>query len=246
MRVAVVSQQRPPKIQASSGKKVGKRQARTKNEDGLGAFGEAAQIVERLAAAQLGREAAFGGHDREREEGRAGADEANSRKAAARRCGGVGDREGEDHARVDDEVEDDVEKAAEVGRPRCAGDRAVQAVGEAVEQEKREAERVGLAGDRGHGREAEDEADQVVALAERPRCGKRPASARAAGRSGGAGVRRASPAGRNARAGSGLVGPGRPAVARATSRGSPPARPRPRPADRRCAAAACRARRRSR
>ena len=45
--------------------------------------------------------------------------------ALARR---VGQREGERHAGIDDEVEHDVEEAAEVGQAAPAGERAVEAV----------------------------------------------------------------------------------------------------------------------
>ena len=59
---------------------------------------------------------------------------ANRRKAAASALApGSATREGEHHAGIDDEVEDDVEKAAEVGEPRLAGHGAVQAVGETVQ-----------------------------------------------------------------------------------------------------------------
>ena len=62
---------------------------------------------------------------------------ANSRKAAASAlAAGIGDREREDHAGIDDEVEHDVEKAAEVGEPVLARHRAVQAVGEAIDEEQ--------------------------------------------------------------------------------------------------------------
>ena len=129
MRVAVVSQQRAPKIQAIAGNQSGRRQARTKASDGLGAFGQAAEVVEGFLAAQVGREAAFGGHDREGEEGRAGADEAEDQEGGGQRVGGgVGEREGERDTRVDDEVEQDVEEAAEVGQAALAGDGAVEAV----------------------------------------------------------------------------------------------------------------------
>ena len=105
-----------------------------------------AQIIERLAAAQVGREPALGRHDREGEKRRAGAHEGEQQERGGQRVARrIGDREGEHHAGIDDEVEHDVEKAAEIGEPRMAGHRAVQAVGEAVEGEQRQAGAVGPA-----------------------------------------------------------------------------------------------------
>ena len=56
---------------------------------------------------------------------------------------GFGQREGERHPGIDDEIADDVEVAAEIGQPRAAGQRAIEAIEQAVEQQKAEPEAVG-------------------------------------------------------------------------------------------------------
>jgi succinate dehydrogenase/fumarate reductase flavoprotein subunit len=84
------------------------------DRDGLRALGKAAEVVERLAAAVLARQAALGREDGEGKKRRARADERQDQERG--RYGVLRPRQGEaeGHAGIDDEIADDVEIAAEI------------------------------------------------------------------------------------------------------------------------------------
>ena len=125
----------------------------------LAALGEAAQVVERLPSLALVREPALGGEDRVGEERRPGADEAQQQEERRHDVAGRRQREADDQRVVDEEIQHDVEVAAEVGDASLPRHRAVEAVGEAVRQQEAETQQGLALRDRCRGAEAEGEAD---------------------------------------------------------------------------------------
>ncbi len=101
---------------------------------GLGALGQAAEVVDALVGVVGGGEPALGGDGREGEEGRAGADEGRDQDRGRQRVGcGRGEGEAEGDQGVEQEVERDVDEGAAVGRAGLARHGTVEAVGQAVE-----------------------------------------------------------------------------------------------------------------
>src|SRR3546814_9510562 len=76
------------------------------------------------------------------------------------RCRSVRPADGEEelHAGIEEKIQHDVEIAAEVARSRMAGDRAIEAVGEAVQQDERQRCRVALQRQQRPGAATDDEA----------------------------------------------------------------------------------------
>lgn len=122
-----------------NGKPLGKEAKEHKENNGFGALGEAAEVVDALAGIAVVREPVAFGEDGEGEKAAAGAEEGKEQEAGG---GAVGQRIGQGKAKhhhpVKEKVEDDIEKGAAVAWGGEAGDQAVEAVAEAVEGDGQE------------------------------------------------------------------------------------------------------------